>query len=461
MTPNPATPATVSELVEKALLDQGEIAPIKWGHVTAVTGILIRARVPEVRIGELCRIERAGKPPLDAEVVGFDHEGCLLMPLGDIADIPVKAKVRPAGGSILVPTGPQVRGRVLDALGRPMLDTNGRPFDGGGPVEPNWPLMTEPPEPMGRMIIDQPISTGVRAIDSMLTIGKGQRVGIFAGAGVGKSTLLSMIARGVEADSVVLALIGERGREVRQFIEHDLGPEGLGRSTVVVSTSDQPPMLRLKAAYTATAIAEEARSRGERVLLMMDSVTRFARALREIGLATGEPPGRQGYPASVFATLPLLLERAGNSATGSITAFYTVLVAGNDFTEPVCDEAISLLDGHIVLSPKLGSRGQYPAIDLAGLESDRPSVSRLIGLIASKDHQRAAMRVRKVLKTFEENYDKITCGVYDHGSDPRVDYAIEHVDKVNAFLRQSTDAHVPFDESVEALLHLLPPAPDE
>ena len=314
---------------------------------------------------------------------------------------------------------------------------------------------------MKREVIRTPIATGVRAIDSVLTVGQGQRVGIFAGAGVGKSTLLSMIARGVEADVIVLALIGERGREVRQFIEEDLGEQGLERSTVVVSTSDQPPMLRLKAAYTATAIAERARAEGKRVLLMMDSVTRFARALREIGLAAGQPPGRQGYPASVFATLPVLFERAGNDENGSITAFYTVLVAGNDFTEPVCDETISLLDGHIVLSPRLGARGQFPAIDLSGIESDRPSVSRVMGQVASAEHRTAAARIRKVLKAYEENYDKITCGLYEPGSDPRVDYAIRHIDQVNAYLKQSTHDLAGFDQSIEQLQALLPAAPDE
>lgn len=452
MTADPKT-ISISEQVDRSLEQTTRRRGTQWGHVTAVTGPLLRAAVPDARIGEYCHVERDGQPPLDAEVIGFDRDGALLMPLGPLAGVLVKTKVWSVGSEFLVPTGEQVRGRVLDALGRPM--------DGGAALRPDWPLMTDSPQPLKREVIRKALSTGVKTIDAALTAGVGQRIGIFAGAGVGKSTLLSMIARGVEADCVVLALIGERGREVRQFIEDDLGEEGLKRSTVVVSTSDQPPMLRLKAAYTATAIAEAARARGQRVLLMMDSVTRFARALREIGLAAGEPPGRQGYPASVFATLPVLFERAGNDDRGSITAFYTVLVAGNDFTEPVADETISLLDGHIVLSAKLGARGQYPAIDLAGIESDRPSVSRVMTNVVPREHVVAASRIRKVLKNYEENYDKITCGLYDIGSDPRIDYAIQHIDTVTAFLRQGTHELQPLSQTAEQALALLPAAPDE
>lgn len=444
---------SVSEDIGKRLGEQPRSRSTQWGHVTAVTGLLVRAAVPDVSIGEICKIERKGRPDLDAEVIGFDDRGAMLMPLGSLDGVLVRTKVRASGTSPMVPGGEQARGRVLDALGRPM--------DGGPPLSAEWPLMSESPAPMSREVIRTPLPTGVAAIDGLLTVGVGQRVGIFAGAGVGKSTLLSMIARGVDAEVVVLALIGERGREVRQFIEDDLGPEGLQRSTVVVSTSDQPPMLRLKAAYTATAIAEEARSQGKRVLLMMDSVTRFARALREIALASGEPPGRQGYPASVFATLPVLFERAGNDDRGSITAVYTVLVAGNDFTEPICDETISLLDGHVVLSATLGARGHFPAIDLAGMDSDRPSVSRVMNQITESGHAVAATRARKVLKGYEESYDKITCGLYESGSDPRIDYAIDHIETVNGFLRQRTDDIKPFDQTVATLTDLLPPAPDE
>jgi len=416
----------------------------RWGHVTAVTGIVVRAIVPDVRIGEICKIQRPGLEPLDAEVVGFDRQDVLLMPLGRLESIAPKALVTPAGTDPMVPAGETVRGRVLDAMGRPI--------DGKGPLRGTTraPLMLEPPNPLLRRRITEPLSTGVRAIDSMLTVGVGQRVGIFAAAGGGKSTLLSMITRYVDADTVVMALIGERGREVRGFLEDDLGEEGLKRATVVVSTAEQPALLRLKAAYTATAIAEEARSRGERVVLMMDSVTRFARALREVGLAAGEPPGRQGYPASVFATLPVLFERAGNDDRGSITGLYTVLVAGDDLEEPVADETISLLDGHIVLSRKLGARGHYPAIDILR------SKSRLMTEITTEEHRNAAREAQQVLAIYEENYDKISVGVYEQGSDEKVDNAISRIGEVEAFLRQGRHEHVSLPESVAQLQAMFP-----
>jgi type III secretion protein N (ATPase) len=417
----------------------------RFGHVTAVTGPVIRAVVPDVRMGEICSVRRpGGGGDLLAEVVGFDRQDVLLLPLGRLDSIAAKAMVTPTGSDPWVPAGPAVRGRVLDALGQPI--------DGKGPIvgAAKSPLMAPPPNPLHRKRITQPLSTGVRAIDGMLTIGRGQRVGIFAAAGVGKSTTLSMIARNVDADSVVLALIGERGREVVGFLEDDLGEEGLAKSTVVVSTSDQPALLRLKAAYTATAIAEESRRRGERVVLMMDSVTRYARALREVGLAAGEPPGRQGYPASVFANLPILFERAGNDEHGSITALYTVLVAGDDLEEPVADETISLLDGHIILSRKLAARGHYPAIDVLR------SKSRLMHEIGSKSHLKAARRAAEVLAVYEENYDKISVGVYEAGSDERVDYAIGRVREVEAFLQQERHGPCTFEESVAQLEALFP-----
>ncbi|HEY8747721.1 MAG TPA: FliI/YscN family ATPase [Tepidisphaeraceae bacterium] len=416
------------------------------GYVTAVTGTVIRAIVPDVRIGEICRIERAGMPPLEAEVVGFDRQDVVLLPLGRLEAIAIKAFVAPSGAAPTVPAGPAVRGRVLDAMGQPI--------DGLGPINSaqRAPMVAPPPNPLHRVRITKPISTGVRAIDGLLTLGRGQRVGIFAAAGVGKSTLLSMIARNVEADSVVLALIGERGREVVGFLEDDLGEEGMKKSTVVVSTSDQPALLRLKAAYTATAIAEEARRRGEQVVLMMDSVTRFARALREVGLAAGEPPGRQGYPASVFATLPTLFERAGNDEYGSITALYTVLVAGDDLEEPVADETISLLDGHIILSRKLAARGHYPAIDVIR------SKSRLMDEITDKSHRAAARRAGQVLAVYEENYDKISVGVYETGSDERVDESIERIRDVEGYLRQEKHGPQSLTQSVNELETLFPDA---
>jgi FliI/YscN family ATPase len=416
----------------------------RTGYVTAVTGTVVRAAVPDVRIGEICHIHRKGLPDLDAEVVGFDRQDVLLMPLGRLEAISIKAAVTPSGQDPWAPAGQAVRGRVLDALGQPI--------DGKGPlVNPlKSPMTVPPPNPLLRKRITEPLSTGVKAIDAMLSIGRGQRVGIFAAAGVGKSTLLSMIARNVAADTVVLALIGERGREVVGFLEDDLGEEGLKKSTVVVSTSDQPALLRLKAAYTATAIAEEARRRGEQVVLMMDSVTRFARALREVGLAAGEPPGRQGYPASVFATLPILFERAGNDEHGSITALYTVLVTGDDLEEPVADETISLLDGHVVLSRKLAARGHYPAIDILR------SKSRLMNEIATKEHRQAAQKAGQVLALYEENYDKISVGVYESGSDDKVDNAIERIRDVEGFLQQERHAGQPFSQSVAELEELFP-----
>jgi FliI/YscN family ATPase len=414
------------------------------GYVTAVTGTVIRAAIPDVRIGEICRVERAAMKPLEAEVVGFDRQDVVLLPLGRLESIAIKAFVTPSGAAPTVPAGPAVRGRVLDALGNPI--------DGKGPI--NTPhkasMIAPPPNPLHRVRITKPLSTGVRAIDGLLTLGRGQRVGIFAAAGVGKSTLLSMIARNVEADTVVLALIGERGREVVGFLEDDLGEEGLKKTTVVVSTSDQPALLRLKAAYTATAIAEEARSRGEQVVLMMDSVTRFARALREVGLAAGEPPGRQGYPASVFATLPTLFERAGNDAKGSITALYTVLVAGDDLEEPVADETISLLDGHIILSRKLAARGHYPAIDVIR------SKSRLMHEITTDQHKIAARKAGQVLAVYEENYDKISVGVYESGSDERVDEAIDRIRDVESYTRQERHGAQPLTRSVNELQDLFP-----
>ncbi len=428
--------------VRKTSRTGGADTVARWGRVTAVTGTILRARVPDVRMGEHCMIRRESGPDLTAEVVGFDEQGVLMMPLGGLESVSSSSQVIPTGKVSTIPCGPSVKGRVLDALGRPI--------DGRGPVESQEqsPMMARPPDPLRRRPITEPLSTGVRAIDSLLTVGVGQRVGLFAAAGVGKSTLLGMIARHVEADSVVLALVGERGREVMPFIRNDLGEEGLAKSVVVVSTSDQPSLLRLSAAYTATAVAEGFRRRGERVVLMMDSVTRFARALREVGLAVGEPPGRQGYPPSVFATLPWLYERSGNDEHGSITAFYTVLVAGDDLEEPVADESISLLDGHIILSRKLAAMGHYPAIDVP------QSKSRVMDNVISDGHRHAARRANEVLAVYEANYDKIICGVYEDGSDPLVDDAISRFPDVRQFLKQDTHDSQPIERSTQQLLDL-------
>jgi type III secretion system H+-transporting two-sector ATPase len=417
------------------MLDLSEyIEAVDWlssvevrGRVTELVGLLIRASAPGARVGELCLIRSPHRTrPLRAEVVGFSGSEVILMPLGDIHDVAMGAEVVSTGASLRVRVGDALLGRVLDGLGEPA--------DGRGEIETAQDRSVEarPPDPMRRRRVTKPLTTGVRAIDGCLTVGEGQRVGVYAAAGVGKSTLLGMIARNTEADVNVIALVGERGREVRDFVEQDLGDEGLRRSVVIAATSNEPSLVRMKAAYVATTVAEYFRDQGRRVLLMMDSVTRFARALREVGLAAGEPPARSGFPPSVFAELPKLLERTGNSERGSITAFYTVLVEGDDMTEPVADETRSILDGHIVLSRPLAALGHYPAIDV------NQSVSRVMTAVADARHVESARRLREVLATYESQRDLISVGAYKKGSDPRTDYALSKLDAVNAFLRQGT-----------------------
>jgi len=412
------------------------------GRVTELTGLVVKAVVPGVRVGELCYIESSHKKiPTKAEVVGFKDREVLLMPLGELEGIGPGNDVIPTGSCLMVRVGDGLLGRVIDGLGDP-IDTDQR-----GPLSlsQEYPVMAPPPDPLQRQRILHPISVGVKAIDGILTCGEGQRVGLFAAAGVGKSTTIGMIARNTEAEINVICLVGERGREVRDFLEHDLGEEGLTRSVVVVATSDQPSLVRCKAAYVATAIAEYFRDQGKKVLLMMDSVTRFARALREIGLAVGEPPARQGFTPSVFSTLPKLLERAGNSNKGSITAFYTVLVEGDDMTEPVADEVRSILDGHIVLSRDLANRSHYPAINVS------ESVSRVMSNIVDPEHLDASRKLKEVVASYEKERDLILIGAYEQGSDPKVDYAIEKIEEVNNFLKQSTSDRVEYGESVEML----------
>lgn len=416
------------------------------GRVIQVVGTIIKAAVPRVKIGELCRLKNPWDDwELMAEVVGFSKEAALLTPLGEILGVSSATEVIPTGEVQMVPVGPHLLGRVLDGLGRPTDE------DKKGPLkfDKHYPVYAPPPDPLKRKLISEPLPIGLRALDGILTCGEGQRMGIFAAAGVGKSTLLGQIIRNTSAEVVVLALIGERGRELREFMERDLGEEGLAKSVVVVATSERPSMERLKAAYVATAVAEYFRDEGKKVLLLMDSVTRFARAQREIGLAAGEPPTRRGFPPSVFETLPRLMERAGQSEHGSITALYTVLVEGDDMTEPVADETRSILDGHIILSRKLAAANHYPAIDV--LES----VSRVMDNIVPEEHKRAAKRVRELLAKYHEVELLVKIGEYKKGSDELTDEALDKAEAINDFLKQGLHEEADYEESIEQLIHLV------
>lgn len=410
------------------------------GRITEVVGMLIRAIVPNVKMGEVCLVKREGEP-LITEVVGFTKDEVFLSPLGEMTGIGPSSEVIPTRLPLHIKVGPKLLGRVLDGMGRPLDEATKGPLE----LEETYSVINPPPDPLEREMIDKPISVGIRAIDGILTAGRGQRIGIFAAAGGGKSTTLGMMARYAKADVNVISLIGERGREVREFIEHDLGEEGLARSVIIVSTSDQAAQLRLNAAYVGTSIAEYFRDQGKTVILMMDSVTRFARALREVGLAAGEPPARAGYTPSVFATLPKLLERSGNSAKGSITAFYTILVAGDDMNEPVADEVRSILDGHIILSSELARQYHYPAIDVLA------SVSRILPNVTSEEHRKLIGQVREVLANYKKNELLIRIGEYKPGSDKQADFAIKYVDKVNRFLKQKVDEKCSFEETMEQL----------
>lgn len=413
------------------------------GRVKEVTGLVIKATVPDAAIGDVVRIRRRGQDVQLAEVVGFKDELAILMPLGDVDGIGPQAEVEGTGKPFSIRCGEGLLGRVLDGLGQPI--------DGLGPVDhlPPWAIMRDAPAPLERERITRPLAMGVRAIDGLLTVGEGQRVGLFAGSGVGKSTLMGQIARGSDAEVTVICLIGERGREVREFLEEVLGEDGLSRSVVVCATSDAPSLVRLKSAFVATSIAEWFRDRGAKVLLMMDSTTRFARAQREVGLAAGEPPAREGYPPSVFSMLPKLLERTGNSARGSITALYTVLVAGGDMEEPIADEVRGILDGHIILDRKLASRNHWPAIDVL------PSLSRVMNAVASREHRAVAGRFREVLATYESKRDLICLGAYDYGTDEEVDFAIDVIEELEGILRQGLDEYTELDETVERMLDIL------
>jgi len=416
------------------------------GRVTEVTGLVVRAIVPGARVGELVEVEDRGpraERPLQAEIVGFRGDEAVLMPLGDPAGVGPASTVTATGRPLSIAVSDALAGRVLDGLGRPI--------DGGGAIAGgrSWAVDRPAPDPLARRRVTRPLALGIRALDGLLTVGEGQRIGLFAGSGVGKSTLMGQIARQTEADVNVIALVGERGREVRDFLEGALGAAGRARSVVVCATSDAPSLVRLKAAFVATAIAEYFRAAGRRVLFMLDSVTRVARAQREVGLAAGEPPARQGYPPSVFALLPRLLERTGNDDRGSITAIYTVLVAGGDMDEPIADEVRGILDGHVVLSRDIAARHHWPAVDVL------QSLSRLMDSVADPAHRQAAGRLRELLAAYERNRDLVALGAYQPGADPVTDEAIARLASINDFLRQRTDEQTSLEQTREHLVRLV------
>lgn len=415
----------------------------KLGKVSKIVGLTIESIGPDAKLNDVCSIisKDNSKQVVQAEVVGFKDKRILLMPFENVDGI--------GPGSIVVNTGNVLTVKVSDDILGKTVDGLGRPID-GSEIENGFEQKVEaaPPDPLSREIISEILPLGVKAVDGLITVGKGQRIGIFAGSGVGKSTLIGMFARNTKADINVIALIGERGREVREFIERDLGEEGMKRSVVVVATSDNPALIRNKAAKTATAIAEYFRDQGKDVLLMMDSLTRFSMAQREIGLASGEPPVTRGYPPSVYSEMPKLLERAGMSDKGSITGLYTVLVDGDDFNEPITDTARSILDGHIMLSRKLGHKNHYPAIDVL------QSISRVMSQIVTKEHKKAAGELKNVLASYNEAEDLINIGAYKSGTNKNIDYAMSKIDQVNSFLVQQTDEKFQFEEELEMLKNI-------
>ena len=412
----------------------------KLGKVVNVVGLTIESSGPDAKLGDLCKIfpeTEEGFQPVLAEVVGFRDKKTLLMPYDAVDGIGLGCIVENTGAPLSVKVSDKLLGQTLNGMGKPI---DGSRVDGA-----RYLVEANPPDPMSRAIIDEVLPLGVKAVDGIITVGKGQRIGIFAGSGVGKSTLMGMFARNTKADINVIALIGERGREVREFIERDLGEEGMKRSIVVVATSDRPALERKKAAQTAMAVAEYFRDQGKDVLLMMDSLTRFSMAQREIGLASGEPPVSRGYPPSVYSEMPKLLERAGRASKGSITGLYTVLVDGDDFNEPITDTARSILDGHIMLNRKLAHKNHYPAIDIL------QSISRCMSQIAARDHKQVAGKLKNVLATYSEAEDLINIGAYKSGSNPSIDYAISKINAVNEFLCQDVEAKYTFEESVAML----------
>ncbi|OPA77595.1 flagellar protein export ATPase FliI [Paenibacillus selenitireducens] len=410
------------------------------GKVTQVIGLTVESEGPDASIGDVCYIyPTKAAQPLKAEVVGFRDNKVILMPLGDLQSIGPGCDVVGTGKPLTVQVGSELLGKVLDGLGQP-LDLSHLPSR-----MTHYSTHNVPSNPLKRPRVAEPIGTGVRAIDGLLTMGKGQRVGIFAGSGVGKSTLMGMIARNTSADVNVIALIGERGREVLDFIERDLGPEGLARSVVIVATSDQPALIRIKGALIATTIAEFFRDRGLNVMLMMDSVTRYAMAMREVGLAIGEPPATRGYTPSVFASLPKLLERAGTGPTGSITAFYTVLVDGDDMNEPIADAVRGILDGHIVLNRSIAHKGHYPAIDVLA------SVSRVMKDIVDADHTAAAENLKRLLAVYKDSEDLINIGAYQRGSNAQIDLSLDYIQSIWDFTKQKVDEKVTYTDTIQQL----------
>lgn len=414
------------------------------GRITKIIGLVIESHGPSINLGELCYIyPRNSTRPIRAEAVGFREDRVLLMPLGEMQGIGPGCEVISSQSLMKCKVGPNLLGRILDGLGQPM--------DGKGPIisDEDYPIQNVPPEPLSRRRISEPVAVGIRALDGMLTLGKGQRMAILAGSGVGKSTLMGMIARNTSADINVIALIGERGREVREFIERDLGEAGLARSVVVVSTSDQPALLRIKGANTATAIAEYFRDQGMDVMLMMDSLTRVAMAQREVGLTVGEPPATRGYPPSVFAMMPKLLERSGTGPKGSITGMYAVLVDGDDMNEPVADTVRSIVDGHIVLSRRLASQNHYPPIDVLS------SISRVMTDVVNDHHRDYSMRLRALLATYQEAEDLINIGAYVGGSSPEIDLAIQKYPFIRSFLRQGVMESMDFEQTIQQMKEIV------
>lgn len=412
------------------------------GTVHKAAGLTILATLPGAKIGDLVIIEPDRGQPLKAEVIGFDESKIILMPLGRLEGTGSGDRVRKTEKPIQVPCSDSLVGRILDGFGGPM---DGKPL----PHDVEWKsIYASPPLPLARKRICRPIPVGIKTIDALLTLGEGQRVGLFSGSGVGKSTIIGQIARNAGADRIVIGLIGERGREVREFIEDNLGEKGLGRCVLVCSTSDSPPMARYKAGLTATTIAEYFREKGLNVLLLIDSITRLARALREIGLAAGESPARRGFPPSVFARLPEILERSGNSKKGTMTAIYSVLIEGDDMEEPVADEVRGILDGHIVLDRRIAERGLRPAID------PLQSISRVMDDLVSEEHREAARWIIATLAVYDQNRDIIQIGAYKRGSDTSIDHAIRWTGEIEKFMRQEKNRNVPFDSTLKELTEL-------